>query len=250
MKYFILLLLSSLILSCSNETKETTPKKENKNPSSKTLYYENGNIKAIISLKDSKKDGLSTDYYENGNIHLKVMYKNNLKHGENIWFFENGGIYRKSEYKEDVKDGLEVYYYENGIKQSEQTFKKGQPTPDLKEYTKKGKLKKKYPKLILNQKTDYNTNTIIINAKLSNNKSAIFNILDKESPYAILNNKSDETIFIPPEFLNKNKEKKAIFSVFFSPDEVVFRTVTIAAAYKTYNRRVKILTKNINIAAN
>lgn len=240
MKNILIILFSLSIVACQSpiEKKEKTLAKGGEYI--KQIYFDNGNLKSEISLKNKKKNGLAINYYETGKVHLKVTYKDNIKEGKSIWFYENGQKYRENNYVDNLKNGIEKYYYDNGLIQSEQTFLNGIIGDDLKEYTKQGILKKKYPKLILNQKVDYNNNAILIGAKLDNNKKAIFHREIKDESYS------------NPGWADKinTKHKSKVFKRFFYPTEIVFEKTKVSAAFKTRNGRIKIISKTINISAN
>lgn len=240
MKY--LLILSILIISFSCEENNSEKKLPQNSPGTfiKTFKFKNGKKKSQISFVDSLKNGVSKDFYENGNVHLLVNYKDNEKHGESIFYYEKGGIYRKNKYVNNKKEGLETFYYEDGKVQSEQSFYQGMIGNDLKEYTKSGKLKKKYPKLILEQKTNYQGGSIVVKARLDNHKKAVFEINQLfENKYR----KIDKYSF-------QQKEKEYYYTINFMPGEVILKTVKINAFFKTRNGRIMILSKRINVAAN
>ena len=81
-----------------------------------TLYYANGVVKEILSLKDGKLNGEVIKYYENGTKMETGQFENNLKFG--LWsrFNTTGALIAEASYKNDKKDdsnerncGMEVH---------------------------------------------------------------------------------------------------------------------------------------------
>jgi antitoxin component YwqK of YwqJK toxin-antitoxin module len=240
MKHLIPFLIVIVLFSC-NETNNSEQKQEDAKSNIRVSHYDNGKIKAEVPLNEEKqKHGLAKNYYKSGKIHLAVNYKNGLKHGESIWYYENGKPYRRNFYIENYKDSIETFYYEDGQIQSQQSFKKGMYGNDLKEYTNSGKLRKKYPKLLLKQINDYHNGVILVQAKLSSNKSLLAWKYKKELGGFMNVEKS----------MIKHAPSEAAVPLKYSVGEIVFETVKINAAYKTKNGRVKVVTKSINIASN
>jgi len=62
------------------------------------LFYENGNLKGIVTFKNCKQDGKFFNCYENGNIHISGEYKEDTFVG--IWKFYNidGSLLKETDY--------------------------------------------------------------------------------------------------------------------------------------------------------
>jgi antitoxin component YwqK of YwqJK toxin-antitoxin module len=61
-------------------------------------YYENGNIRYIISLSNGKKDGDVFFYYENGTLQSKRLYKNDKPYGTHFFYNEEGALIEQIDY--------------------------------------------------------------------------------------------------------------------------------------------------------
>lgn len=89
--------------------------------------HKNHLISYSLDVNDTQFDGKRTFYYENGNVKNIITYRNNLKDGVYLEYYENAKIYIKGEYCDDRKIGLFIIknkngsihqkeYWENGIK--------------------------------------------------------------------------------------------------------------------------------------
>lgn len=119
-----------------------------------TKYHENGKVSTIIKYVNGEKHGLAKSFYSNGNLKAMVNYEYNVKQGEARMYYEKGGLYRTSVYYEGELDGIRKKYRPNGDLMSEIPYLYGWPGIGLKEYTVSGKLKRNYPKLIVEKVYD------------------------------------------------------------------------------------------------
>ena len=65
-------------------------------------YYDNGQLKAIASLKNGMLEGKTYYYYETGNLSGECFFKNGLRQGVGIYYYPNGIIEQKVFYKNDT----------------------------------------------------------------------------------------------------------------------------------------------------
>ncbi|MEQ9303235.1 MAG: hypothetical protein RJQ14_04910 [Marinoscillum sp.] len=112
-------------------------------------YYDNGKLKSIYQINDLRqKHGQAKVYNSKGELKQSFQYEN----GEKIQatsHYPNGKPLMQIDYKNGVKDGFIRRYYEDGTMESETPYKEDYAGKGLKEYMKSGKLKEKYPKLIV-----------------------------------------------------------------------------------------------------
>lgn len=85
-------------------------------------YYENGNIKSIVTYKNGRIVGIEA-LAQDGT----VLHKSDLSKGTGIWkyFWENGKVLEEGKYKDWKKDGIWVKYRENGEIDVTTTYKNG-----------------------------------------------------------------------------------------------------------------------------
>lgn len=91
-----------------------------------TLYYDNGAVKEVLTLKDGKLDGEVIKYFDNGVKKEVGNYENNLKFG--LWTRYNisGVLIAEASYKNDKKDGTWVVYDDKGAKLFKMEYKDGE----------------------------------------------------------------------------------------------------------------------------
>jgi hypothetical protein len=94
--FLIVLFVSSLLLSCDNETEEVK------------IYYDNGNINKLYYInKDKEKQGDYIIYNKEGVIIAKANYTQGKMNGK-FWEYYENGIIKKKGY---VKDDTVLYSY-------------------------------------------------------------------------------------------------------------------------------------------
>jgi hypothetical protein len=128
--------------------KKTETESDKKNTGLRENYYPNGELKSSVNYKDGVKHGVAKNYYENGNLKLAMTYENGKKTGASYFYYEDGQLYRESIYKNDKLDGVRKVYADGKLK-SEVIYKNGYPSKGLKEYLLNGKLKTKYPGILI-----------------------------------------------------------------------------------------------------
>ena len=130
------------------------------------FYYPNGKVKNRVYLKRRKElVGLEKKYYENGNLKSVISYKNGLienllksydKNGEIDeklekveLFYPNGNIESRRYFimnsKITYQDGVEEEYYENGKLKSKVILINGKVNGFMESYYENGKLKSRVP---------------------------------------------------------------------------------------------------------
>lgn len=112
-------------------------------------YHENGKLKSYYQVNELKqKNGEAKIYNKEGKMEKSFIYENDEKI-QAISYHQNGNPLMEINYQNGVKDGAFKRYYESGQLESEAIFKEDYAGKGLKEYTKSGELKVKYPELII-----------------------------------------------------------------------------------------------------
>lgn len=87
--------------------------KNNKKKIYKT-FYENGNLRSIVTFLDNQKHGLYKYYYQNRKIKVTIPYRFHKIHGSIKYYDEDGNLSITSSYKEGIKNGKTIHYNLNG----------------------------------------------------------------------------------------------------------------------------------------
>lgn len=160
MRYFLFFLAFITVLSsCDNLNslaKKLEGKAENsgekdstkKNTGLREQHFPSGSLRSSVNYKDGVKHGEAKNYYENGKVKLAMTYNNGKKEGKSYFYYKDGSLYRESDYIENKLDGIRKIYKSGKLK-AEIPYKAGQPGKGLKEYLLNGKLKTKYPKIVV-----------------------------------------------------------------------------------------------------
>jgi MORN repeat variant len=115
-----------------------------------TKFFDDGKVAAIMSFKDRKLEGKAVKFFKDGKTkRSELHYSAGKLEGVQKRFYESGAVYKEEMYHGDKRNGLTRKYREGGKIMSEATFKNGFPGTDLKEYLTDGRLKKKYPKIVV-----------------------------------------------------------------------------------------------------
>ncbi len=117
MKYFNILLISLIFLSCNNKKVNTLSKLEED-----IKYYESGNIKSKGYKLNGQFHGSFMEYFPDGNLKLEAYYKNGKQDSIQKVFFENGNIKQTVFFKDDLVDGKMEIFSDSGILIAEQYF--------------------------------------------------------------------------------------------------------------------------------
>ena len=276
MKYFILKIVTLLLIFSCSACQYIKPKEEtnkNNNESSETIkkkytgekkiYWDNKVLKASIQYVDGMREGINKNYsrsgklisivpfshnkingeskqfYPDGQLHSTINYINDVKQGPEKWYYENGNLYQESNYLHGKIDGIRKKYYKNGKIMSEAPYKYGEPGLGLKEYREDGSMIK-FPKISVEEIDNLqSTGEYIIKYRLNRN---IYNT----------------------KFYAGDLEKNGYFSRRLSPIESIngvgksvirldkgsfmMYTVNVIAIGKTKFRNEYVTQKKINIA--
>lgn len=154
--YILLFSIFSICTGCDQlllkEAAATTNKEqpEKKNKEGLVVNYRpDGEILSEVNYKEKKKDGLAKSFYKDGTLHQEIHYKDGLKEGIANTYYANGNLFRSSTYKEGKLEGIQKKFRENGELMAEIPYKNDLPGKGLKEYLVGGKLKMKYPEIVI-----------------------------------------------------------------------------------------------------
>lgn len=139
-------LLASLFLhfsSCSLFKTQEDPAEE-----SQRSYHPNGQLhKEIIDENDSVS--IYREYFNNGQIFQEIRSVNKLREGLVKKYHKDGVLYDEIPYVKGKIHGTEKKYRRSGDLMAEIPYHEGNLCKGLKEYTVDGKLKKRYPEIII-----------------------------------------------------------------------------------------------------
>lgn len=141
--WFVFILLCSLV-SCKKSSEDLPT-----DPGVKKVYYPDGKIHKEVTFKNGAKNGVSKEYYNNGQVFQEVNYENNLREGLAKRYFESGIVSQETPYKNDEMHGVQKRYRRSGQLMAEVPYHEGNVCVGLKEYTVDGKLKKRYPSIVV-----------------------------------------------------------------------------------------------------
>jgi len=146
MKNILFIILLSILLSCTNQSKEVvTAKYSNGKPAIVSVvkmngdttdtikhieYYPNGKKKTEGGIKNNLRDNKWTFWYENGNIWSEGNFVNGKSEGVFNIYNEDGSKYMQSNYKDGIPDGCWTFYL-NNKKKKEAFFDKGKKIKEI-----------------------------------------------------------------------------------------------------------------------
>ena len=117
-----------------------------------TRYFKNGKVASIMNFKDGKLDGKAVKYYDDGvTMRSELIYAAGRLAGVQKRFYKSGALYKEEMYLDGKRNGLTKKYREGGMLMTEAIFRNGFASTDMKEYLTNGKLKKKYPLIIIEE---------------------------------------------------------------------------------------------------
>lgn len=101
-----------------------------------TRYFPNGKVAERAFYKNGVLDSTRTLYFEDGQVHVIENHKNGNFEGPYIAYFENGKISQSGFYLNNEMDSLwKTYYAEPHILKYETFFKKGMENGPFKEFS-------------------------------------------------------------------------------------------------------------------
>lgn len=112
---------------------------DNKKTGKWTFYFNNGQIKHILTFVNNKPEGEAIFYYKNGKIREKGLWKNNHWVGSYSQYYSNGNIKSEFNYNaQGVKSGEQKFFHENGNLMITGTWINGEESGDTHEYNEDG----------------------------------------------------------------------------------------------------------------
>lgn len=132
---YTLILLSAILLSCTNTKKEIPENKESKVENKSTenqipdgefiQKYPNGSVQAKGDMLNNKREGLWTAYYKNGFKQSESTYQSGVLHGRTASFYTNGQVRYIGYFMGGKKDGKWEFYTEDGQFEKSEIYVKG-----------------------------------------------------------------------------------------------------------------------------
>ncbi|UTW64325.1 toxin-antitoxin system YwqK family antitoxin [bacterium SCSIO 12741] len=239
MKHLLWIIIPLFLLSCEEQGK---PEKSKKPRNGVYETFREGKLYSKVNYKDGKRHGLAQNFYPDGKVKVEYNYKNNVKEGPFRHYYENGKVYQEVEYLEGVMHGIERKYYETGALLSEMPWKQGRPGKGLKEYTREGKLKKKIPKIVVEE-----DNT----AALDGQVLVTFKLDKKFKDMDFYRGFLDEDGFLTENYEDQwLGSKKAKFERFVPRGGFLMETMQVVVKVKTRSRNYYVLEKEYNLAVN
>ena len=78
-------------------------------------YYNDGKVKAEISLKnDSTRHGLTKTFYQSGKLASEVKYVDGKIVGDEVAYYESGVVQYRIPHTDGLQSGIATWYFENG----------------------------------------------------------------------------------------------------------------------------------------
>ncbi len=115
-------------------------------------YNAAGKLEAVMHFKDRKLHGKATKYYADGKtVRSELNYDMGRLNGLQKRYYASGKLYKEEPFVMGKRHGLVKKYRESGLLMSEARYKNGFAGTDLKEYLTNGKLKKKYPIIVVEE---------------------------------------------------------------------------------------------------
>lgn len=155
-RYFFLVIICSFsLVSCSKDTKEIVNKdaennilevysvdvKSGKKQGLYKRYFPSGQVKEIANYQQGVLDGNRKFYYESGDVEQDQNYLDGLFQGAFHSYYINGKVNMTGNYLNNEMDGQWKRYYETGELKEVVRFANNEENGPFKEYYKNGQLK-------------------------------------------------------------------------------------------------------------
>ncbi|HEY9048594.1 MAG TPA: toxin-antitoxin system YwqK family antitoxin [Ohtaekwangia sp.] len=144
---FSSLVLSVALYSCFPQ--KSSEASDNPNKDIRRKYYSDGTLHKEMVYKDGKQHGIAKEFFRSGKLFQEVPYENNLREGTARRYYESGKLSQETPYHNDLMHGIQKKYRRSGDLMCEVPYFNGNLCVGLKEYTTDGKLKQKYPSIVI-----------------------------------------------------------------------------------------------------
>ena len=190
-------------------------------------YNAKGKLAAVMHFKDKVLHGPATKYYADGKtVRSELNYEQGQLQGIQKRYYESGKLYKEEMFVNGKRHGLTKKYRESGMLMTEAMYKNGFAGTDLKEYLTNGKLKKKYPKIIVKEEDRLTLNgTYTVKVYLS----------DKSKKVKYYLGKLDEGKFLHDKLEQQHNVNQGILTYTFHlrPGEFLMQELDIVARVPT-----------------
>lgn len=208
-----------------------------------TKFSPSGRVAAVLNLKDGKLDGAARKYYEDGvTIRSELFYVKGKLEGMQKRYYKSGALYKEEIYKNGKRDGMVRKYRESGKLMSTATYKNGYPGKDLVEYLTDGRVKKKYPKLIIKEEDRLRINgTYKLRIYLSDHAKKVDYYIGELTDGTYLSNKLQKQNTV-------NAKGELVLSFYLQPGNYVMKEINIIAKTATRLNNSFITSRRYRIA--
>jgi len=245
----ILLLLIIFIQSCepgsSIKEPESNIVKDNEGKivsGEVTKYSQGGKVAAVMNFKNYKLDGKAVKYYKDGiTKRSELNYRIGSLEGVQKRFYQSGALYKEEMYAEDKRHGLTKKFRESGQLMSEAYFKHGFAGANLTEYLTDGTLKKKYPKIVIEEEYRLELDgSVRLKVYLSDKSKKVKFYLGALDEGKFLNDNLDEQF--------TSKKGVTTFTIYLKPGETAKGEYHLVARVITRLNNVYVTTKKHKIS--
>lgn len=89
------------------------------------IFYPNGNVQELSYFENGKRNGISKGFFNTGELQWMVLYLNDIENGKYEEYYKNGNLKYSCYFINGIQDSLLTEYYENGNIKAVQYFDKG-----------------------------------------------------------------------------------------------------------------------------
>lgn len=108
------------------------------------LYYENGKLREVKTIRGGRLNGVSRQLYPDGILKGEYTYKDGVLDGISKDYYRDGVLSAVRNFKDGRKEGISRNYYENGNLFLESSYKNGLLDGASIEYDKSGTFKESW----------------------------------------------------------------------------------------------------------
>lgn len=152
LRYLVYPIVLFVVLSCDKNSGRSSDPRDSTSTDSDNVrrtYYEDGKIHKEMPYANGAKNGVAKEYYQNGKVFQEVTYVNNSREGVAKRYYNTGILSQETPYENDLMHGVQKRYRRGGDLMAEIPYDEGHLCIGLREYTTDGKLKFRYPEIVI-----------------------------------------------------------------------------------------------------